>query len=119
VKIKNKQVRSKKIRNGDRVVAIAGNHKGLFGTVKGCVNGDRVIVEGLNLVKKHIKRSEQHPRGRIIDIEKPIHISNLKILVDDNVAVKLKVRSTSEGERQLVYKSGEQETVYRSIKKPK
>jgi len=73
---------TKKIRKGDRVIAISGNSKGLIGIVQSS-SGDRVIVQGLNLRKKHIKKNAQTATsGRIIEMEEPIHISNLKLYVE-------------------------------------
>lgn len=109
---------TKKIRTGDRVIAIAGNNKGLSGTVLSR-RGDKVIVQGLNMRKKHIKKSQDAPTGRIIEIERPIHVSNLKVCVENDVAAKLKVRINEEGDREFVYAQGDQEKVYRSVKKPK
>lgn len=109
---------SKKIRNGDRVVAIAGNNRGLVGTVKS-IQEDKVIVQGLNLRKKHLKKTQLVPQGRIIEIEKPIHVSNLKVYVEGDIAVKLKTRVNEEGDRELFYKQGDQELIYRTVKKPK
>lgn len=109
---------TKKIRKGDRVVAISGNNRGLMGTVQSR-NGDKVVVQGLNLRKKHVKKSQEAPKGRIVEIERPIHVSNLKVCVEGDTAAKLKVRSSKEGDRELVYKQGDQEKVYRSVKKPK
>lgn len=109
---------TKKIRKGDRVVAISGNNKGLVGTVQSR-NGDKVIVQGLNLRKKHVKKSQEAPKGRIVEIERPIHVSNLKVCVEGDTAAKLKVRTSEQGDREFVYKQGDQEMVYRSVKKPK
>lgn len=116
--MENKPSPSKKIRKGDRVVAIAGNDRGHIGIVQSC-KGERVVVQGLNLRKKHVKKSQEAPKGRIIEIERPVHISNLKVCVEGDTAAKLKIRTSKEGDRQLVYKKGDQEMVYRSVKKPK
>lgn len=75
--------RTKKMRKGDRVIAIAGNSKGLTGVVQS-FKGERVVVQGLNLGKKHIKKTQDAPKGRIVDIERPIHVSNLKLYVEQN-----------------------------------
>ncbi len=109
---------NKKVRKGDRVVAISGNNKGLVGTVQSR-KGDRVTVQGLNLRKKHVKKSQDAPKGRIVEIERPIHVSNLKVCVEGDTAVRLKVRNNEQGDREFVYKQGDQEKVYRSVKKPK
>lgn len=116
--MENRASPSKKIRKGDRVVAIAGNDRGQIGTVQS-VKGDRVIVQGVNLRKKHVKKSQEAPKGRIIDIERSIHISNVKVCVEGDTAARLKVRTSQEGDRQFIYKKGDQEMVYRSVKKPK
>lgn len=116
--IEDKASIKRKIRKGDLVVAIAGNSRGMKGIVQHC-DGEKVVVQGLNLRKKCIKKSEQVPTGRIIEIEKPIHISNVKLCLEDGTGIKLKVRTNEQGDRQLVYKQGDQEVVYRSVKKPK
>jgi large subunit ribosomal protein L24 len=108
--------KSKKIRKGDKVIAIAGNNRGQVGSVLS-VLGSKAIVQGLNVRKKHVKPTEQSPRGGIIELEKPIQISNLKLCVENDLPVKLKVRSSKNGERQLVYKRDGQEILYRSVKK--
>lgn len=107
---------SKKIRKGDKVLAIAGNCSGQMGTVIRC-DGDKVIVQGLNVRKKHVKKSQANPQGGIIDIEKPIHISNLKVCLDDGQPIKLKVRKNEKGEKELYYQQDGKDVVYRSLKK--
>ncbi len=114
----NKPTQSKKIRKGDRVVAISGNNRGQMGVVQSR-KGDKVIVQGLNMRKKHIKKSQEAPKGRIIEIERPIHVSNLKVCVEGDTAAKLKVRTDEQGDRQFIYQKDDQEMVYRSVKKPK
>lgn len=116
--MENKLAQSKKIRKGDRVVAIAGNNRGLMGTVQSR-KGDRVVVQGLNVRKKHVKKSQDAPKGRIVEIEKPIHISNLKVCVEGDTASKIRTRTNKDGDREFIYKKGDQEIVYRSVKKPK
>lgn len=108
---------TKKIRKGDRVLAMTGNSKDQRGVVLS-IKGDRAVVQGLNLRKKCLKKTQQSP-GRIIEIERPIHISNLKVCVDGDTAAKLKIRKNGQGQRELVYKNGDQHAVYRSTKKPK
>lgn len=109
---------SKKIRKGDTVVVISGNDRGKVGIVK-LTKEDRVVVHGVNVRKKHIKRSQNMPQGRIVDYECPIHMSNVKICVDEERGVKLKVRVNEDGQRHYVYKNGDEEVIYRSVKKPK
>lgn len=109
---------TKKIRKGDKVMAIAGNERGQVGQVLR-VLGDKAIVQGLNVRKKHVKRSQANPHGSIIDLERPIHISNLRVCTDDNTPVKLKVRFSAKGERELYYKVDGEEVLYRAMKKQK
>lgn len=113
--MQNKQKRSKKIRKGDKVIAIVGNNRGQTGTVLSC-NGDKVVVQGINVRKRHQKRSQERPQGGVIELEKPIHISNVRLCINDEKPVKVKVRANSNGERELYYLDGEQTGVYRSIK---
>lgn len=108
--------RSKKIRKGDTVIAIAGNNRGKTGVVLSC-SGEKVLVQGLNVRKKHVKPTQQNQRGGIIEIEKPLHVSNLKICAEGETPVKLKVRENKKGERELVYTSKDKEVVHRSLKK--
>ena len=70
-----------KIKVGDMVKVIAGSNKNKSGKViKVLKSENRVIVEGINLVKKHVKPSNQNETGGILDVEAPIHISNVKLL---------------------------------------
>lgn len=69
----------RKIKRGDEVVVIAGKDKGKRGTVRK-VLGDRVIVSGVNLVKKHQRPNPLRGiEGGVIQMEAPIHISNVMI----------------------------------------
>lgn len=68
-----------KIKVGDEVLVIAGKDKGKNGKViKTLRNDDKVVVEGINIVKKHVKPNNQNDKGGIFDIEAPIHVSNVK-----------------------------------------
>jgi large subunit ribosomal protein L24 len=108
--------KSKKIRKGDKVIAIAGNNRGKIGTVLSC-SGEKVLVQGLNVRKKHVKPSQQNQRGGIMTMETSIHVSNLKVCTADETPIKLKVSETKNGERQLVYMDNDKEILYRSLKK--
>jgi large subunit ribosomal protein L24 len=69
------------VRKGDEVEVIAGNHKGKRGTViEVRAARQQVVVEGVRKLKKAVRKSEQHPDGGIIEIDGPIHISNVKKL---------------------------------------
>jgi large subunit ribosomal protein L24 len=73
-----------KIRKGDNVRIIAGEHKGSEGKIISVsISENKAIVEGVNLVKKHEKPSSKNPKGGIKEFEAPIHISNLSLLTSD------------------------------------
>ena len=66
---------------GDKVVVIAGKDKGKEGKIiKTLKNDNKVVVEGINMVTKHVKPSAQNENGEIIKVEAPIHASNVMIL---------------------------------------
>lgn len=67
-----------KIKSGDTVKVIAGDHRGTTGTVTRVYKEkNKAIVEGVNMVSKHTKPSAKNPQGGIVKKEAPIHISNL------------------------------------------
>ena len=70
-----------KIRKNDSVMVISGNDRGKTGKVlKVFPKNSRVIVEGINLRKRHTKPSQKNPQGGIIEKEAPIHASNVMLL---------------------------------------
>jgi large subunit ribosomal protein L24 len=70
-----------KIKTGDTVRVIAGDHKGSEGKVmKVLKDKNKAIVEGVNMVKKHMKPSAQSPQGGIVEKEALIQISNISLL---------------------------------------
>ncbi|MCK4375963.1 MAG: 50S ribosomal protein L24 [Candidatus Brocadiae bacterium] len=69
------------VRRGDTVEVVAGNAKGQRGRVlRSIPEKGRVVVEGVNMVWKHMRRSREHPRGGRIQIEAPMHASNVMLL---------------------------------------
>jgi large subunit ribosomal protein L24 len=97
------------LKRNDLVVVLSGNHKGKQGRVLR-VNRetDQVWVQGVNLVKKHIRRSQKHPRGGRIEIESPLDASNV-LLVDPRTNQPTRVGFRFENGRKIRYakKSGE------------
>jgi len=97
-----------KIMKNDNVVVIAGNSKGSTGKVlKVFPKLNRVIIEGVNLRKRHTKPNQAAPEGGIIEKEAPIHVSNVmlldpksneatkigtKIIIDDKTSKKKRIR---------------------------
>jgi len=80
---------SKRIKKGDRVLVIAGNDRGKTGEVLSR-SEDRALVQGVNIRKKHLKRTQQTQGGRIVEMEIPIHISN--VCLCDKEGKKLKAQ---------------------------
>ena len=73
-----------KIRKGDMIKVISGSYKGKTGKViKTSLNKNRILVEGINVVKKHMKPSQESPQGGIIEKEMSIHISNIVLTIKD------------------------------------
>lgn len=69
------------IKKGDNVMVLAGKDKGKTGTVtRVIVDKQRAVVEGVNIIKKSQKPSAQNPQGGIVEVEAPIHISNLNVV---------------------------------------
>lgn len=67
------------IRKGDAVEVISGDHRGSRGKVLSVFpETGRVLVEGVNLVKKHLKKSQENPEGGIVDLEAPFAISKVR-----------------------------------------
>jgi large subunit ribosomal protein L24 len=109
---------SKWIRKGDKVVVIAGNEKGKTGTVLSRTE-ERVVIQGINIRKKHLKRKTKTPNSDIIEMEMPLHISNISVCDAEGKPVKLKVKiATSKSkEKELVYLDAGKEVVYRQVNK--
>ncbi len=67
------------VKKGDNVTVITGNHKGATGKVLQVLpKKQQVLIEGVRLIKKHTRKSQDNPQGAIIEREGPIHISNVK-----------------------------------------
>jgi len=67
------------VKKGDQVVVLAGKEKGKSGKIIHVMTDkQRVVVEGLQMIKKHTKKNQQNPNGAIVEREGSIHISNVK-----------------------------------------
>jgi large subunit ribosomal protein L24 len=101
----------KKIKKGDVVFIIAGKDKGKKGVVLSLVDkGVKYVVEGLNLVKKHVKANpNKNEKGAIIQKAMPIHCSN--VMLYDEVSQKgskVGIRTLEDGQRVRYFKSNDQ-----------
>jgi large subunit ribosomal protein L24 len=69
------------VKKGDQVEVIAGNFKGSSGKILEVLpRKQRVLVEGVRLIKKHLRKSQDNPTGKIAEREGPIHISNVRLI---------------------------------------
>ncbi len=69
-----------RLRKGDEVIVVAGKDKGKLGTVAQVMQNDKVLVDGVNLVKKHVKPNPMTgEQGGIVNKEMPIHVSNIAL----------------------------------------
>ena len=69
------------VKKGDTVTVTSGNHKGASGKILAVLpKKAQVLVEGVRLIKKHTRKSQENPTGAIIEREGPLHISNVKLL---------------------------------------
>ncbi len=74
-------MRKRKIRKDDEVIVLTGRDKGKRGAVLRVVTKtDRVLVEGVNVTKRHVKPTQAEPQGGIVEREAPIHISNVALI---------------------------------------
>lgn len=72
------------VKKNDEVVVISGNHRGETGKVLQVYpEKGHVLIEGVRLIKKHARKSQDRPEGGIIEREGPIHISNVQLVKGD------------------------------------
>lgn len=69
------------VKKGDQVEVISGNFKGSSGKILEVLpKKHRVLIEGVRLIKKHLRKSQDNPSGKIAEREGPVHISNVKLI---------------------------------------
>lgn len=97
-----------KIKSGDTVRVIAGDHKGSEGKVLSVLREkNKAIVEGVNMVSKHQKPSAQNPQGGIVQKEAPIHVSNLSLLTSKGETTRVGYRMEGDKKVRFSKKSNE------------
>lgn len=114
----NKPRQSKRIRQGDTVVVIAGNDRGKKGTVEKRVGTDRLVVQGVNVRKKAVKPSEANPQGGFLDLEVPIHASNVMLCTEEGKGFRPKTRVGEKG-KEIYGTVGGAEVSHRAVKAAK
>ena len=94
------------IRKGDTVVVVAGKEKGKRGKVlRLLTKKDRVLIERVNMVKRHTKPSQKHPHGGIVEKEGSIDISNVRLYCPKcDKAVRTSVKLRDDGKKQRLCK---------------
>ena len=96
-----------KIKKGDKVVVLSGEDKGKTGeVVKAMPKEGKVVVQGINLVKRHTKPSHTTPGG-IVTKEAPIHVSNVAIVASDGKATKIGYQEKDGRKVRIARRSGE------------
>jgi len=87
----HEEVLTMRLKTGDDVIVITGKDKGKQGKIVAAKpTANKIIVEGVNMVKKHVRQSEQNPDGGVIEIEAPIRVSNV-MLVDPKTGERTRV----------------------------
>ena len=97
-----------KIKTGDTVRVIAGDHKGSEGKIlKLFISKENAIVEGVNVVKRHTKPNAQNPQGGIVEKEAAIHISNLSLLTPNGETTRVGYQMNEKNKERISLKTKE------------
>jgi len=96
------------IKKGDTVEIITGDHKGATGRVLRVIPGkNKVVVQGHNIAKKHVRPSRRNPQGGRVNVEQPIHISNvLPVNPKSSRGTKVRYRISEDGTKKRVATDG-------------
>lgn len=91
----------RKIRTGDTVLVTSGRNAGQRGTVRlNLVERDRVVIEGVNIVKKHLRQGRARQAG-IVEVEAPLHVSNVRLVCPAcSETTRVGVRADSKGKNE-------------------
>jgi large subunit ribosomal protein L24 len=106
------------IKKGDIVEIITGDHKGATGRVLRVIREkNRVIVQGHNIAKKHVRPSRKNPQGGRINVEQPIHISNvLPVNPKSSKGSKVRYKIEKDGSKKRIAVDGSEIGVVRKAK---
>ncbi|MFZ0566213.1 MAG: 50S ribosomal protein L24 [Chlamydiales bacterium] len=106
---------NRRLTPGDEVIVVTGNDKGKRGKIIS-FNKNRIVVEGVNIRKKHLRKTQENQKGQIIEIESSIHISNIMPSINGK-AVKLRARFDKEGQKELYYLDEGKEVFVKKVKR--
>jgi large subunit ribosomal protein L24 len=88
------------VKKGDQVEIISGNYRGSSGRILAVFPGkQRVLVEGVRIIKKHLRKSQDNPSGKVAEREGPIHISNVRLLEREKPEKGAKSEKDKKGKR--------------------
>ena len=88
------------VKKGDQVEVISGNFRGSTGKILQVVSRkNRVLIEGVRMIKKHLRKSQDNPSGSIAEREGPIHISNVKLVARAEKETKKKSKTKAPKEK--------------------
>lgn len=106
-----KQIYKIRLKKGDEVIVLSGKYKGKTGKITAAhPKENKVTVEGINIVKKHMKPNRAYPQGGIIDITKPIWVSKVAIIdPSTKKASRIGYMLNKEGEKVRVFKQSGKE----------
>ena len=109
---------SKWICKGDKVLVIAGNDKGKTGEVL-AKREERVLVQGINIRKRHVKKSQATQNAQIISVESPINISNVALCNKEGQKIKVRVKQKNNKNDELFFLEKGKEVILKSLKNKK
>ncbi len=88
------------VKKGDNVQVITGNHKGAIGKILQVFpTKQQVLIEGVRMIKKHTRKSQDNPQGAIIQREGPIHVSNVKKVEEAEATSKTATKTKSKSKK--------------------
>lgn len=94
-----------RIKKDDKIIVIAGKDKGKTGKVVRVIALEqRVVVETINMAKKAVRKTQQNPKGGIVEVERPIHVSNVMLVDKNNKRTRFGVSILKDGSRVRINK---------------
>lgn len=106
------------IRKGDEVIVTAGSDKGKRGKVLKVKNDDeRIIVQGVNVRRKHVKPTQSNPQGGVVSLEMPIHISNVSPADKSGKPTRVRFETKADGSKvRVAVTTGEELSVLKKAR---
>lgn len=110
-----------KLKREDTVMVMAGRDKGKTGRVLAVIPSDnKILVEGINIAKRHTKPSDKNPRGGIIELTKPIDVSKVMVLdPETKLPARIGYKFNADGTKERVFKVGAQRKAAKKAKPAK